>query len=157
MKTKLILASPECDYKRLLCKIASPMPRQVYIVDGEYRLLGIVSAVDLLKQIMPSYMNSDLARSITDGADFLQKKVEKVKDRLAGDIMVKDFVFLRPHHQLLEADALIVEKGFNTLPVLDDQGKLLGEVTRRDILLRLVDSCLMFDHEDTELVDLATV
>jgi len=157
MKTELVLAKPECDYKSLLCKIASPMPRQVYVVDEGYKLLGIVSAVDLLKQIMPSYMSADLARSITDGADFLQKQVEKVQNKKAKDIMVTDVVFLRPHHQLLEADALIVEKGFNTLPVLDDTGKLLGEVTRRDILLRLVDSCLMFDHDEIELVDLSKV
>ncbi|GAU09747.1 CBS domain-containing protein [Desulfoplanes formicivorans] len=155
MKTKLILAKPECDYKSLLCKIASPMPRQVYIVDDNRKLLGIVSAVDLLKEIMPSYMNADLARSITDGADFLKKQVEKTKDKKARDIMVTDVVSLRPHHQLLEADALIVEKGFNTLPVLDDQGRLLGEITRRDILLHLVNSCLQFEHDDIELIDLS--
>ncbi len=155
MRTKLVLAKPDCDYKSLLCKIADPTPRQAYIVDENYKLLGIVSAMDLLKEIIPSYMNADLARSLTDEADFLQKQVEKVKDKCARDIMVTKFAYLRPYHQLLEADALIAERGFNTLPVLDEQGKLLGEITRRNILLQLVDSCAAFNLNDRELVDLS--
>ncbi|MDD2218554.1 MAG: CBS domain-containing protein [Desulfoplanes sp.] len=155
MRTKLVLAKPDCNYKSLLCKIAAPTPRQIYVVDEDNKLLGIVSALDVLKEIMPSYLSADLARSITDGTDFLQKQVEKVKNKLAKDIMITKFVFLHPQNQLLQADALIVEKGCNTLPVLDEQGKLLGEITRRDILLHLVDSCLKFNHDNIEMVDLA--
>jgi CBS domain-containing protein len=155
MRTKLVLAKPDCNYKSLLCKIAAPTPRQIYVVDEGNKLLGIVSALDVLKEIMPSYLSADLARSITDGTDFMQKQVEKVKNKLAKDIMITKFVFLQPQSQLLQADALIVEKGCNTLPVLDEQGKLLGEITRRDILLHLVDNCLKFNHDNIEMVDLA--
>jgi CBS-domain-containing membrane protein len=55
MRTKLVLAKPDCDYKSLLCKISDTVPRLAYIVDENYKLLGIVSAVDLLKEIVPSY------------------------------------------------------------------------------------------------------
>ena len=155
MRTKLVLAKPDCDYKSLLCKIADTVPRLAYVVDENYKLLGIVSAVDLLKEIVPSYMNADLARSLADGADFLQKQVEKVKNRCAEDIMVTKFSFLHPHHQLLKADAIIAERGFNTLPVIDEQGKILGEITRLDILLHLVDNCTEFNLNDKDLVDLS--
>ena len=155
MRTKLVLANPDCDYKSLLCKIADSVPRLAYIVDDNYKLLGIVSAVDLLKEIVPSYMNADLARSMTDDADFLQKQVEKVKNKCARDIMVKKFSFLLPHHQLLKADAMIAEGGFNTLPVVDEQGALLGEITRLDILLYLVNNCSYYNRNDKGLVDLS--
>ncbi|MDA3903333.1 MAG: CBS domain-containing protein [Desulfuromusa sp.] len=155
MRTKLVLAKPDCDYKSLLCKIADPTPRQAYIVDKNYKLLGIVSARDLLKEIVPSYMDADLARSLTDDADFLQKQVEKVKHRCASDIMITKFVFLHPHHQLLEANTLIAERGFNTLPVLDAQGKILGEITRRDILVQLVNNCSLFNLDDKGPVDVS--
>lgn len=155
MRTKLVLVGKDCGYKTLLCKIATPIPRQAYIVDENYKLLGIVSAMDLLKEIIPPYLNADLARSVTDEYDFLQKQVEKVKDKCAGDIMVKAFAYLHPHHQLLEADALIAEKGFNTLPVLDNQGRILGEITRRDILLQLVNNCEVINPNGEQLVDLS--
>ena len=94
MRTRLILAKPDCDYKSLLCKIADTVPRLAYIVDENYKLLGIVSAVDLLKEVVPSYMNADLARSFTDGGDFLHKQLEKVKNKCARDMMVTKFSFL---------------------------------------------------------------
>jgi CBS-domain-containing membrane protein len=155
MRTKVVLAKPDCDFKSLLCKIADVIPRLAYIVDDDYKLLGIVSSVDLLKKIVPSYMNVELASSFTDGTDFLQRQVEKVKDKCARDIMVTKFSFLRPHHQLLKADAMIAEKGFNTLPVIDERGKLLGEITRLDILLYLVNNCSDYNQNDKGLVDLS--
>ncbi|RLB78302.1 MAG: hypothetical protein DRH06_01975 [Deltaproteobacteria bacterium] len=155
MRTRLILAKPDCDYKSLLCKIADTVPRLAYIVDENYKLLGIVSAVDLLKEVIPSYMNADLARSFTDGADFLHRQLEKVKNKCARDMMVTKFSFLHPHHQLLKADAMFAERGFNILPVIDEQGKLLGEITRLDILLHLVNNCTEFNLNDKDLVDLS--
>jgi len=155
MRTKLVLAKPDCDFKRLLCKIVDTVPRVAYIVDENYKLLGIVSAVDLLREVVPSYLNADLARSLTDGADFLHKQVEKVKNKCAQDIMVTTFSFLLPHHQVLKADAMIAEGGFNTLPVVDEQGKLLGEITRLDILLHLVNNCSDYNLNDKGLVDLS--
>ena len=62
-----------------------------------------------------------------------------------------------PHHQLLKADAMIAEKGFNTLPVIDEQGKLLGEITRLDILLHLVDNCLDYNQNDKGLTDISSL
>ena len=118
-------------------------------------MLGIVTSLDLLKELIPSYMNADLARSITDGADFLQKQVEKVKDKCASDIMATKIKSLHPRHQLFEADALIAETGYNTLPVLDDDGKLLGEITRREILVKLVNNCTGFNLDDEKPVDLS--
>ena len=155
MRTKVVLAKPDCDFKSLLCKIADTVPRLAYIVDDDYKLLGIVSSVDLLKEIVPSYMNAELASSFTDGADFLHKQVEKVKNKCAKDIMVTKFSFLNPHHQLLKADTLIAEKGLNTLPVVDEQGKLLGEITRLDILLHLVNNCPDYNQHDKGLIDLS--
>ncbi|MCK5826218.1 MAG: CBS domain-containing protein [Desulfuromusa sp.] len=155
MRTKLIIARPDSDYKSLLCKITSSTPRQIYIVDENYKLLGIVTSLDLLKEVMPSYMNADLARSLTDGADLLQKQVEKVKDKCASEIMTTKIKFLRPEDQLFEANALIAETGFNTLPVLDEDGKILGEISRRDIMIRLINNCTDFNHNDETLVDLS--
>ncbi|MCP3887810.1 MAG: CBS domain-containing protein [Desulfobulbaceae bacterium] len=157
MKTRLLLATPDTDYKSLLCKMAEPVPRQIYVVEQNYKLLGIISAFDLLKEILPSYMTSDLAKSITDGTDFMQKQVEKVTDKFAKDLMVTDFIYLHPHSQLLQADALIVEKGCNALPVIDERGKLLGEITRFDILASFVTCYISSGDAETDLVDLSKV
>lgn len=156
MRTKLILVKPDCPFTELLRKIAGPAPRQIYVVDEDNKLLGIVSAKDLLKEVMPSYLNADLARSITDETDFLQRQIAKIKDDSAKDIMTDKPVSLHPYHQLLEADALFAEHGFNTLPVLDQEGTLVGEITRMDII-----SQMLGNHptgpEDRDIVDVSRV
>lgn len=155
MRTKVILASPDCSFERLLHKLTSPVSRQIYIVDQKRRLLGIITAMDLLREVIPSYMTADLARSFTDEADFLNKQVDKVKGRKAEEMMTRSFAFLSPHHQLLEAETLIAEKGINTLPVVDAEGEIVGELTRRDILLKLAAHCLESKAYDDHLTDLS--
>jgi CBS-domain-containing membrane protein len=155
MRTKLILVKPDCPFIELLRKVSGPPPHQAYVVDDNYKLLGIVSAKDLLKEIMPSYMSADLARSFTDEADFLQRQIDKVKGVSAHDIMTRKLVYLESHHQLLEADALFAEQGFNTLPVLDKQGKILGEITRMDIISQLVNNSNSSHNKD--LVDVSLI
>lgn len=157
MKTELVLAKADCDFKCMLRKLSEPTPRQIYVVDQNYKLLGIISAFDLLKQIIPSYMNADLAKSFTNGSDVMQKQVEKVKEKLAADLMVTDFVSLHPDDQLLQADALLVERSLNALPVIDEQGKLLGQINRFDILARFVNNYILPDPVKVELVDLSKV
>ena len=46
-----------------------------------------------------------------------------------------------PEHIKSELNALIREKGVNVLPVVDEGGRLLGEVTRRDILNAVAKIC----------------
>jgi CBS-domain-containing membrane protein len=138
MRKTVVLAEPDCDFVCLLHKIAAPTPRLAYIVDKDRTLIGVVSARDLLKEVMPSYMNAHLARSISDGTDYLKRQAEKARHRCARDIMVKKVISLHPHHQLLQADAIFAERGFNTLPVVDEHNKIVGEVTRVDILVHLI-------------------
>jgi len=157
MQTKLVLSKPDCVFKTLLVKIIASAHEQIYVVDDQYQLLGLITTFDLLKQIVPSYMTSDLARSVTQGGDFMDKQVEKVKDKPAKEIMTTKFVALRPENQLALADAIIVETGWNALPVIDKQGKLLGEISRTDILKRYVDTHLSDMPITSQIVDLSKI
>jgi CBS-domain-containing membrane protein len=157
MRTELLLTDPDCRYKKLLCMIARQEQRQIYVVDKQHHLLGIITSFDLMKKIIPSYMTADLARSITSGADFIQKQVEKVRDICARDLMTTQFISLSLHSQLLEADALVAQEGCHAFPVLDGHGRLLGELTRLDVLIRFADHCRLPGQDVSELFDLSTV
>jgi len=153
MRTKLMLVKQDCPFPELLRKLSVHSPQQAYVVNDEYKLLGIISAKDLLAQMIPSYLSADLARSFTDESDFFVKQLERLKDKRANQLMNSKPVSLEQHHQLLEADALIAEHGFNTLPVVDNQGRIIGEVTRMDILSQLVNSPNSVKEDD--LIDVS--
>ncbi|SDN19960.1 CBS domain-containing protein, partial [Desulfonauticus submarinus] len=127
MQTKLVLASGECRFKSLLCKIGKLAPRQIYIVNDKMELEGIITGYDLLKEVMPYYLDAKLARTIQEPEinDFLRKCIEKVEAKKAKDIMITEFVYLKPTDHVMEAEALIVERGINSLPVLDENKRLV--------------------------------
>ena len=79
----------------------------LYVVDDQGKLLGVIDIKELLKA-------DDTAR--------------------LKDIMVEDIISLKPSAQLKEAAALFTHYGFRAIPVVDDQGHLVGVVPYRDVM-----------------------
>jgi CBS domain-containing protein len=63
------------------------------------------------------------------------------KDKPAREIMRKDLPTVSASGFFLEARLLLRERKITALPVVDSQGVLVGEVTRR-VLIRLLDTIL---------------
>jgi CBS domain-containing protein len=53
---------------------------------------------------------------------------------LARDVMTRPVVTVRPATPVRAAAALLSERGFTALPVVDDEGRLAGIVTEADLL-----------------------
>ncbi|MEM2188838.1 MAG: IMP dehydrogenase, partial [Nitrososphaerota archaeon] len=76
-----------------------------------------------------------------------QKQAEEVsKVKRAENIVIEKPATIRPDATVREAKELMEFLGISGLLVVDDQGKLLGIITRRDVLFedygRLVRSCM---------------
>lgn len=55
-------------------------------------------------------------------------------DYLVEDVMTAPAVTIGPETSLAQAQELFQERGFNALPVVDDAGRLLGVVSKLDVL-----------------------
>jgi CBS domain-containing protein len=60
--------------------------------------------------------------------------VEKLVPKVAGDIMTRQVATLRPDDTLENIEAGMKRFRFRHLPVVDDEGRLIGIVTHRDLL-----------------------
>ena len=85
----------------------------VTILATDGKLVGIVSEYDLLKAIEAG------------------KELAKVT---AGEIMVKDPVTVSRNTPAMEIIRLLQERHFIRTPVVDADGKLVGVVSRRDLI-----------------------
>ena len=85
----------------------------VPILEKDYKVIGIVSEYDLLKAIMEG------------------KELAKVTAR---EIMTKNPITVNQDTPVTEIMCLLQEKHLIRMPVVDDEGKLAGVVSRRDIL-----------------------
>jgi CBS domain-containing membrane protein len=64
----------------------------------------------------------------------LQASIRSHQDLLCEDIMSRDVIAIGPHTSRDEALALLLEHNIRTLPVREDDGRLLGTVGLRELL-----------------------
>lgn len=133
--------SPDETLGRVLCLMPGIRSKLLYVTGPDGRLLGVVSSYDLLKVMLPEFLDANLARSLAGGENVLRRAFAEHADRKMSEIMSPKVISCRPEDTVVELNALIREKGVNVLPVVDEGGRLLGEVTRRDILNAVAKIC----------------
>jgi CBS-domain-containing membrane protein len=133
---------PDTEFQTLLCKLAHTPGRLLHVVDEDGKLQGIISSFDLLHKIVPSYLSSDLAGIMDDEDEMVRRAYEKCRDMTARDLMTTDVMTLSANCLLMEAGALFREHGANAFPVVDDGGRVLGELTRKEVLAHMTTHCL---------------
>ena len=95
-----------------------------YPVEEDGQIAGIVTKFDMLKcfaftpsQMVPRY------------ADLMGRTV--------ADLMISDFIYIRPDTKLTRVLQLMVEHRIRSIPVLDGDSRLTGMIAREDILRAL--------------------
>lgn len=134
MNKELTRVAPETDFASLLTIHAGTGTRHTYVVDAEGRLVGVITNLDMMGKMIPSYLTSTLASSISDGAELIQKRFVENAHLTASDVMQREFEMLQPDDTIIEANVRLHEGKFNALPIVDAQGVLLGDIGRKDIL-----------------------
>jgi len=113
------------------------------VVDAGGRLAGIVSEADLLPK----------EASETDGVRHLlgsrRKRADKASGLVAAQLMSAPVVTVGPDATLREAARLILERKVKRLPVVDGGGRIIGIVSRADLLK-------VFLRPDHEILDEVT-
>ena len=101
------------------------------VLDGERRVVGIVTLVDFLKHARlqaPARLRERL-RDFLRGAAPLPREV--------GRIMTASVVTASADMHIVELVPLLSDKGFHHIPVVDAERKLAGMVTQSDLIAAL--------------------
>jgi len=107
------------------------------VVDEKGRLVGIICQSDLIAQQkkipVPSVFNLlDTFIPITSPGK-IEKEIRKISAVNASEAMTPNPVTVEPETGIEEIAALMVNKGFHTIPVVD-KGKVVGIIGKEDIL-----------------------
>jgi len=139
MKTKdlmtrdVVTAAPEASLKdvakTLLERGISGMP----VCDHEGRVLGVISEADILhKERGRIERGGGPLAWLIDGTPYTD--VAKANARTAREAMTAPAITIGPDRPAAAAARLMVEEGVNRLPVVAHDGKLVGIVTRADLV-----------------------
>lgn len=119
------------------------------VLNDEADVVGVVSETDLLHKITyqdePDEWPRLLRRHRTDRA--------KAEGLIARDVMTAPAVTIGPDASVVEAAQLMEKRNVERLPVVNDTGKLLGIVSRGDLVRLFVRSDEQIREEvETEVV-----
>jgi CBS domain-containing protein len=141
MTTPVVTVGPETPFKEIVARLAEHRISAVPVVDDSRRVLGVVSEADLLlKEEFPE-PEQDLPlwwtrRSRLDRA--------KAAASVARDLMTVAVVAVSPDATVAEAARRMHTAKVKRLPVVDRTGRLLGIVSRSDLLK-------VFDRSDQDI------
>ncbi len=135
MTTNIISVKAESSAQAVADLIVQHQIHAIPIVNELFELQGIVAEGDFF------YQHS----GTTSIASYLMNRMSKKKnisgslsDIPVSDIMVSPCITVSPDTTVEDAGKLLVEKNFNTLPVVDATNTLVGIVTAHDLLKTLL-------------------
>ena len=112
----------------------------VPVVDGEGRVVGIVTEADLVLPDdegdlhIPHYVNLFGGTVFLEPLGRFEKRLRKAFASTAADMMTADPDAVGPDTTVRDAARLIHDSGHNRLAVVDAGGRLVGVITRVDLL-----------------------
>lgn len=114
----------------------------VPVIDDAGRVLGVVSEGDFLVKERGPRGGSPGRRPIAwlFGDERAELEQAKINAATAGEAMSRPPLTVRTDCSLREAAGLMMDRGVNRLPVVDDDERLVGIVTRADLVAAFVRS-----------------
>jgi CBS-domain-containing membrane protein len=128
MTTDVLSARPTMTLKDVARVLAARGISGLPVVDDDDHVLGVVSEADIL---------SKERRPTRDPRGWSARRAparQKSEARTAGEAMTSPAVTVGPEHRVDRAAALMLDCGINRLPVVDGDRRLVGIVTRADLV-----------------------
>jgi len=114
------------------------------VLNGDGKLIGMLSEADVLRSLKTTTKTLQMVfPSLSSiGVSFREQLTEKealeayqdVENMTVKELMTLDVVTVSSDDELRDAISQMVAKGINRLPVVDKMGKVVGIITRGDIL-----------------------
>jgi CBS domain-containing protein len=127
MTSHPVTVTPGTGIKAALTKLAYAGITSMPVVDDEQRLCGILSEADMITHVADDPRAHE--RPIT---------IRPVNSpRTVDDVFTRSPITARPHDDVTAAVDVMAAKGFKSLPVVDDQDRLVGVISRSDVVRAL--------------------
>ena len=114
------------------------------VIDNEGKLVGMLTETDILRSVkgaadevhmvFPSIHTMGVMFELAKGEIEIMEAFEEQANTVVMDVMTKNVITSHQDTDLNKVAAILVKKGINRLPVVDDEGHVVGIVTRGDIV-----------------------
>lgn len=131
MTRRVATVTERAGYKEIVETLARNGVSAVPVVDADRRVIGVVSEADLLHKV-------DIASMEPHGWVFERKRIRVARGKanadFARELMTAPPITIAENDAVGVAARLMDTEGVKRLPVVDDEGRLVGIVSRSDLL-----------------------
>jgi CBS domain-containing protein len=137
--------SPEDEARTAIDLLSKSELGAVTVVDEDRKVVGIVSESDLILADEESDLHLPHYLEIMGGVVFIgsmkgfEKRLEKAFATKVAELMTADPIVVHTYEAADRVAKKIADHHHNHLPVIDEDGRLAGMVTRADALAAVVD------------------
>ena len=141
MTKELITVSPDTEILQATKLLLENRINGIPVTDESGKLVGILCQSDLIAQQkklpIPSFFTFLDGLITLSSMKQLEKQVQKIAAITVAQAMTPNPVTVQPETNIETVAALMVDKNFHTIPVVD-KGKLVGIVGKEDVLKTLI-------------------
>jgi len=141
MSPRVIAVRESAGFKEIVWALRRYRVSACPVIDDEDRVIGVVSEADLLFKEADPDLPTGLVR-----LSWRLAEQTKATAATAGQLMTAPAVVIEPDSSVCAAARVMQERQLKRLPVVDEDGKLVGIITRSDVLS-------VFERPDEEIWD----
>lgn len=138
MTREVLVAHPDTSFREVVRLIEAHQVHALPVVDELRQVLGMVAGSDLLVRVERDLLAKEDSTA-GRGRTFLQRRrrgrtAVTTAGTTSGEIMTSPAVTIDPSRTLSQAARVLHQRHIGRLPVIDQTGRLIGIVTRSDLL-----------------------
>jgi len=152
MTTQVVAVRMNATYKEMAARLREQRISAFPVLDEDNRVVGVVSEADLLVKEALEYSAPGLVGGILH-----HREQAKAAGISAADLMTKPPVTIGPNELVSRAARLMYSRKVKRLPVVNDDGRLIGIVSRADVLSVFSRSDAAIRHDIIDQVIIGTV
>ena len=143
MTTRVISVGKDATFRDMAAALREYRISAFPVVDADRKVIGVVSEADMLNK-------AALADEEGVISGILHRRDQaKARGVTAGDLMTTAVVAVRPEDTVEHAARLMYDRGVKRLPVTDESGRLVGIISRADVLSVFDRTDAAISHEIT--------
>ncbi len=132
MTTHVIAVRKSASFKEMAERLREQRVSAFPVVDDDGRVIGVVSEADLLTKEALDGGDAGMPGMIS--GILRNKEQEKAAGLTAADLMTQPAVTVEPGDSVEQAARLMYARRVKRLPVTDESGRLVGIISRADVL-----------------------
>jgi len=137
MTKEIVSVKPEDNAKEALGLLFKMRISGLPVIDTKAKLVGMFTEKDVLKHILPSYVERVGRFVYEENPKSIKKKFQDLVNLSVAQLMRREVVTIDENTTLCEVARLMLTQKLRRAPVLNKEGKVVGIVARGDVLKAL--------------------